>query len=122
MYPTSELMPLPDTISLNISEPSPTKKVSLHAVSAEESTVKKTAVKCGCKDRKTWCSTGRCACYKGGVRCGIACHGPETECPNVQPMKSRTQQGHRSRTGVEGESKQRRRDIVGNIDVDESIE
>ena len=53
------------------------------------------------------------------VQCGIACHGPDTECPNVQPMNTRTQQAHWHRTGVEAESKRRRHDTVGNIVVDE---
>ena len=34
-------------------------------------------------------------------------------------MNTRTQQGHRHRTGMEAESKRRRRDTVGNVVVDE---
>lgn len=48
----------------------------------------------------------------------IAYHGPDTECTNIQSMKSRTQQGHRSRTGVKGENKRRRHDTAGNMAVD----
>ena len=44
----------------------------------------------------------------------------DIECSSIKSMKSRTKQGHQSRTGVEGESKRRRRDTVGDMDVDES--
>ena len=49
-HSTSELMSLLNIISLNISDSSLIKRVSLHAVSAKKSAVKKTAVKCGYKD------------------------------------------------------------------------
>ncbi len=40
-YPTSELNELPDNIDLGIPDPVPTKKVTLHLVSAQESTTEK---------------------------------------------------------------------------------
>ncbi len=75
LHPTSELMSLPDTIDLGIPDPAPSKKISLRYVSAQESTTAVTPVHCRCKDRKTWCSTRRCACIKAGVKCSVACHG-----------------------------------------------
>ena len=74
-YPTSELMPLPDTVDLDIPEPRPTQKITLHHIPAKESTFEQLEVQCGCKDQKTWCSTRRCACFKEKVHCSIACHG-----------------------------------------------
>ena len=73
-FPTSELMPLPSTIDLGISTPAPDRKITLHAVAARESTTDKVPVFCKCKDKRSWCSTQRCACVKADVKCGVACH------------------------------------------------
>lgn len=75
-YPTSELMPLPDTIELGIPEPPPNKKkITLHTVAAKESTTEKVPVHCKCKDEWKWGLTRRCACVKAEAKCSIACHG-----------------------------------------------
>lgn len=49
-YPTSELMPLLDTIELGIPEPPPSKKITLHTVAAK---TEKVPVHCKCKDERT---------------------------------------------------------------------
>ena len=43
-FPTSELMPLPSTINLEIPPPAPNRKLTLHAVAARESTTDKVPV------------------------------------------------------------------------------
>lgn len=82
-YPTSELMPLPAIVSLNVPEP-PLMKVTFHAVSAEESTVMKTAVKCGCKDQKIWVFDRTNVQVTREVYTVVSpVMGPDTECPNI---------------------------------------
>ena len=49
-HPTSELMPLLDTIKLGIPEPPPSKKITLHTVAAK---TEKVPVRCKCKDELT---------------------------------------------------------------------
>ena len=56
-FPTSELMPLPSTIDLEIPVPAPNRKLTLHAVAVRESTTNKVPVFCKCKDKRSWCST-----------------------------------------------------------------
>lgn len=48
-FPTSELMPLPSTIDLEIPVPAPDRKKTLHAIAAQESTTDKVPVFCKCK-------------------------------------------------------------------------
>lgn len=74
LHPTAKLMSLPDTIDLGIPDPAPI----LRYVSAQESTAAVTPVHCGCKDRKNWCSTRRCACIKADVEYSVACHGEKS--------------------------------------------
>ena len=76
-FPTSELMPLPSTIDLEIPVPAPDRKITLHAIAARESTTDKVPVFCKCKDKRSWCSTRRYACFKAEIKCGVACHGGE---------------------------------------------
>ncbi len=59
-FPTS--VPLPSTIDLGIPTPTPDQKITLHAVAARESTTDKVPVFCKCKNKRSWCSTRRCAC------------------------------------------------------------
>ncbi len=73
-FPTSELMPFPSTIDLGIPTPAPDRKITLHAVAAREGATDKVTVFCKCKDKRSWCSTRRCACVKADVKCGVACH------------------------------------------------
>lgn len=99
LHPTSELMPLPDTIDLGIPDPAPLKKISLRYVSTQESPTAVTPVHCGCRDRKTWCSIRRCALIKAGVKCSVACHegksgkDNDTECPNIVAVRT-SQRSH----------------------------
>ena len=73
-FPTSELMPLPSTIDLGILTPPPDRKITLHAIAASESKTDKVPVFCNCKDKRSWCSTRRCACVKADVKCEMACY------------------------------------------------
>ena len=82
-------MSLLNIISLNISDSSLIKRVSLYTVSVKKSIVKKTAVKCDCKDQKMWCATEWCAYYKMSVWCEIAYNKSDTECLNIQLMNTR---------------------------------
>lgn len=74
-------------------DPSPPKKISLCYVLALESTTAVSAVYCGCKDRKTWCSTCRCTCIQAGVKCSIACYEEKDndKCPNLAAPTMQTQ-------------------------------
>lgn len=114
LHPTSELMPLPDTIDLGIPDPAPIKKISLCYVSAQESTTAVTPVHCGCKDQKTWCSTCQCACIKAGVKCSVACRGRksgkvnDTNCPNIAAPTMRTQKRLRLRENDSQEKSSKR--------------
>ena len=114
LHPTSELMPLPDTIDLGIPDPAPIKKISLRYVSAQESTTAVTPEHCGCKDQKTWCSTCQCACIKAGVKCSVACHGGksgkdnDTNCPNIAAPTMRTHKELRLRENDSQEKSSKR--------------
>ncbi len=118
-YLISELNPLPKHIDLGISNPPPTKWVTLHYCVAQESTTEKVPVHCGCKDQKTWCSTRRCACFKAEAKCAIACHGGRDQdntpdCSNISTMVMRIQRGHRVRDqDQEKEAKRQRRNTAG---------
>ena len=119
-YPISELNRLPDHIDIEIPNPPPTVKVSLHYCAAQESTTERIPVHCNCRDRKTWCSTRRCACVKAEAKCSIACHGGTNQdntpdCPNISTMAMRTQRGHRTRDEESRmkETKRQRRDRSG---------
>lgn len=94
-FPTSELMPLPSTIDLEIPVPDLNRKITLHAVAARESTTDKVPVFCKCKDKRSWCSTRRCAYLKAEVKCGVAGHGGDgnggTDCPNIASPALRSQ-------------------------------
>ena len=68
-YPISQLNLLPNHIDLGISNPPPTKWVSLHYCAAQESTTEKVPVHCNWRDQKTWCSTRRCLCVKAEAKC-----------------------------------------------------
>lgn len=72
-FPTSELMPLPSTIDLEIPVPAPARKITLYAVAAQESTTNKVPIFCKCKDKRSCCSTRRYACFKAEVKFGVAC-------------------------------------------------
>ena len=107
-------MPLPSTIDLEIPVPAPDRKITLHAVAARESTTDKVPVFCKCKDKRSWCSTRRCACFKADVKCGVACHGGEEngrpDCPNIAAPTLRSQKGLRVRDrDEEGKSSKRQR-------------
>ena len=105
--PTSELMELSNNISLDILDPPHTQKVTLHFVAAQESTVRKVSVHCGCKDKRTWCQTRRCACAKANTECFVACHGAGnkdclSDCPNISSMEMRTQRDRWKFTPING--------------------
>ena len=51
-FPTSELMPLPSTIDLEITVPAPDRKITLHAIAARESTTE-VAVFDKCKNKRS---------------------------------------------------------------------
>lgn len=51
------------------------RRITIHAVAARESTTDKVPIFCKCKDKCSWCSTRRCACFKAEVKCGVTCHG-----------------------------------------------
>ena len=113
-YPISELNPLPELIDLGIPTPAPRAVVTLHHCAMQESISEKVPVHCNCKDRKTWCSTNRCACIKANAKCSIACHGgknrhdTDPDCPNISSIQTRTQKGHRQRGDDPGSKRQRR--------------
>ena len=98
-FPTSELMPLPSTIYLEIPVPALDRKITLHAIAARESTTDKVPVFYKCKNKRSWCSTRKCACIKAEVKCGVACHGGdeifESDCPNIAAPHLRMQKGLR---------------------------
>ena len=105
-------MPLPSTIDLEIPVPAPDRKITLHAIAARESTTDKVPVFCKCKDKRSWCSTRRCACFKAEVKCGVACHEGEEnsgiDCPNIAAPTLLSQKGLRVRDrDEEGESGKR---------------
>ena len=52
-FPTSELMPLPSTINLEIPTAAPDRKISLDAVAARKSTTDKVPVFCKYKDKRS---------------------------------------------------------------------
>ena len=119
-YPISQLNPLPGHIDLGISDPPPTKVVTLHYCAAQESTTEKVLVHCNCRDQKTSCSTRRCACVKAEAKCSIACHGGTNQdntpdCPNISSMTMRTQRGHRvrNRDQENKDAKRQRRNTGG---------
>ena len=118
-YRISELNPLPEHIDIGIPTPPPTKVVTLHHCAAQESTSEKVPVQCNCRDQKTWCSTRRCACFKVGTKCSIACHGGTNQdntpdCPNISSMATRTQRGLRTRDNDgDKEAKRQRRTKSG---------
>lgn len=121
-YPISELNPLPEHIDIGIPTPPPTMVVTLHHCAAQESTSEKVPVQCNCRDQKTWCSTRRCACFKAGTKCSIACHGGTNQdntpdCPNISSMATRTQRGLRTRDNYgdkeASEAKRQRRNTAG---------
>jgi hypothetical protein len=62
LYPTNQLLPLDESIEVNISLGN-LPKVSLHFVAAKESSSEATMVHCGYKKN---CSIRRCKCKKGG--------------------------------------------------------
>ena len=89
-------------------------RIKLHAVAARESTTNKMPVFCKYKDKRSWCSTRRCACFKAEVKCGVACHGGdengETDYPNIASPALRSQKGLRVRDrDEEGNSSKRQR-------------
>lgn len=55
----------------------------------------KVPVICKCKDKRSWCPTRRCACFKTEVKCGVASHGgdrnSETDCPSIASPELRSQ-------------------------------
>ena len=117
--PTSELMPLPDRIELDIPEPPPSKKITLHTIAAKESTTEKVAVQCKCKDERTWCLTRRCACVKAEVKCSIACHGGKNvhggpTYPNISSAGTRGQKGLKVRNREE-EAQEGQGEVNGNV-------
>lgn len=119
-YPISELNPLPSHIDIEIPNPPPTAKVTLHYCAAQESTTEKVPVHCNCRDQKTWCSTRRCACIKAEAKCSVACHGGSNQdnmpdCPNISSITMRTQRGHRTRNrdNEAQEAKRQRRNRAG---------
>ena len=94
-------MPLPSAIDLEILTPAPDRKITLHAVAARKSTTDKIPVFCKCKDKRSWCSTRRCACVKADVKCGVARHGggdnDNVECLILDIPHLRLQKGLRVR-------------------------
>lgn len=122
LHPTSELIPLPDTIGLGIPDPAPLKKISLRDVSTQESTTAVTPVHCGFRDQKTWCSIRRCACIKADVKCSVACDGGksgkdnDTECPNIAAPTMRTQKRLRVRENDSQEESSKRARLVESLE------
>ena len=88
-------------------------------MAARESTTDQVPVFCKCKDKRSWCSTRRGACFKAEVNCGVACYGgdgnSEFNCTNIAAPHLRLQKGLWVRDGDEdGESsKRQRRGTVG---------
>jgi hypothetical protein len=89
LYPTNQLLPLDESIEVNIPSGN-VSKVSLHFVAAKESSSGTIMVHCGCKKD---CSTRRCKCRKEGVHCSIACHDEGHDCGNLSTMATRTEKG-----------------------------
>ena len=79
-----------NTVLPNIPEPPPTKKVTFYAVSAQESTVKKTAVDVIARTVRNGVLQNDVLVTREAYALGIACHGPDTQRPNIQTMNSRT--------------------------------
>lgn len=86
-FPNFKLMPLPSIIDVVILIPALDWRITLHVAAAAESTTDKVLIFCKCKDKCSWCSTRRFACFYAEVKCGITCHGRVvtggTDCPNV---------------------------------------
>lgn len=89
LYPTNQLLPLDESIEVNIPL-GYLPKVTLHFVALQESSSTSTIVHCNCKKN---CSTKRCKCRREGVDCSIACHEEGHDCRNLSTMATRTQKG-----------------------------
>jgi len=95
-YSTSELNELSDNINLDILNSVSTKKITLHLISAQQSTTEKISIHCECSHWKNWCQTRRYNCFKANVKCSIACHEDEdsVDCSNISFRQTRTQKRH----------------------------
>jgi hypothetical protein len=89
LYPVKELLPLSNSIPLEI----PTgrmKKITLAYAARQESTSSSIPVACSCKKE---CKTARCQCKKHKQKCSIACHREDIDCGNLSSLPNRTEKG-----------------------------
>ena len=89
LYPIKELLPLPDSIPLEI----PTKrmkKITLAYAARQESTSSSILVVCS---YKKGCKTTRCQCKKHKQKYSIACHEEGIDCGNLSSLANRTEKG-----------------------------
>ena len=82
LYPTNQLLPLDESIEVNVPSGN-LPKVSLHFVAAKENSSDATMVHCGCKKD---CSSRRRKCKKEGIHCSIACHDEGHDCGNLSTV------------------------------------
>ena len=112
-------MLLLSTIDLRIPTPEPERKIILHAFAARESTTNKVPVFCKCKDKRSWCSTQRCACVKTDGKYEVAYHRGEdndnAECPilHIPHLRSQKSLRVRDRDDERKSSKRQQREPAG---------
>ena len=89
-------------------------RIKLHAIAAREIMTDKVPIFCKCKDKRSWCLTQRCACFKAEVKCGVACHegdeNSKSDYSNIIPPHMCLQKRLQVRDGdEEGEPSERQR-------------
>src|SRR6266480_4363730 len=89
LYPVKELLPLPNSIPLEILTKQ-MKKITLAYAACQESTSSSILVVCSCKKG---CKTARCQCKKHKQKCSIACHEEGIDCGNLSSLANRTEKG-----------------------------
>ena len=70
----------------NPAESAPTAIITLHAVTALESTSTLVSIDCNCK--------GRCRCLKNQVGCSVYCHSDDHDYGNLCLLETRTEMAH----------------------------
>jgi len=97
LYPTKDLQPATDLMSLEIDIPDTPQArettLTLANAAHQASTTTRVSVSCTCKKS---CSNRRCRCFKNDFKCSIYCHtkvSNDHDCGNLSVLAERTQIG-----------------------------
>lgn len=62
-------------------------RIKLYALATQDNTMDNVPVIRKCKDERSWCLIQMYACFKAGVKCGVACHGGDGNSKSDNPNK-----------------------------------